>query len=66
MKMLQDNSRLQRHPLARLPELKSQTVAALAGVVGGSLSTLMLHPFDVLKTRQVACPQLCFVDIAQA
>lgn len=50
--MLQDNSRLQRHSLARLPELKSQTVAALAGVVGGSLSTLMLHPFDVLKTRQ--------------
>ena len=25
---------------------------ALAGLVGGSLSTLLLHPLDVLKTRQ--------------
>jgi len=50
--MLQNNPRLNRPSLIRLPKLRSETSAALAGVVGGSLSTMMLHPFDVLKTRQ--------------
>merc|ERR1719323_2452396 len=50
--MLQNNPRLDRPSLIRLPKLRSETSAALAGVVGGSLSTMMLHPFDVLKTRQ--------------
>ena len=32
--------------------LRPETRAALAGVVGGGLSTLLLHPLDVVKTRQ--------------
>lgn len=36
----------------RPPNLRSETMAALAGIVGGGVSTLVLHPFDVLKTRQ--------------
>lgn len=51
--MLQSPSQSPRPLLVlRPPKLRSETVAALAGVVGGGLSTLMLHPFDVLKTRQ--------------
>lgn len=51
--MLQSPSQSPRPLLVlRPPKLRSETVAALAGIVGGGLSTLMLHPFDVLKTRQ--------------
>ena len=50
--LLQNDPRSQRLFLVRPPTLRSETLAALAGIVGGGLSTLMLHPFDVLKTRQ--------------
>ena len=42
-------SSLNIRPVARRPEA---FMPALAGLVGGSLSTLLLHPLDVLKTRQ--------------
>jgi hypothetical protein len=37
------------------PETRSDLnkwMPAVAGVVGGGLSTLLLHPLDILKTRQ--------------
>ena len=34
------------------PRLRPEFLPALAGLLGGSISTLLLHPLDMLKTRQ--------------
>ncbi len=33
-------------------KVKPEARPALAGLLGGSLSTMVLHPLDVLKTKQ--------------
>lgn len=38
--------------LASAFTLKAESRSALAGITGGALSTLLLHPLDVMKTRQ--------------
>ena len=35
-----------------LPKLKPEHLPAMAGLIGGSLSTFLLHPLDIMKTRQ--------------
>ena len=43
---------MQVHSLKSWPQLRQEARPIVAGVVGGGVSTLLLHPLDMLKTRQ--------------
>ena len=41
-----------RRSLQNWPSLRPEVRPIMAGVIGGGISTLLLHPLDMLKTRQ--------------
>ena len=43
---------MQAYSLKQWPHLRHEARPIVAGVVGGGVSTLLLHPLDMLKTRQ--------------
>ena len=43
---------MQAYSLKQWPQLRHEARPIVAGVVGGGVSTLLLHPLDMLKTRQ--------------